>query len=1085
MKTAKRAADVPLEKAETVDYSLVRKRQRRDAAVASEPARDIFQARIGHDVSNATHKKILAGLIALPLTTRGDGNGAVSFVTTAADVGAAPMALLRSRRVAVQTAGAAATEAAAATGAGAGPGASTAMTRKASRAAALRREECDSATAVVGAAVIDEPLSLELLLRASTGFSETRSGDGDATAATQLSSLQKQLSQLAGVDHDGSGRMRGSAVPLRLSGRGSGGALLSRQSASALARAERAEAYDAARRHISRWNELVQLNRRAPHLSFGAEATAVAGGEAAGAAASTSALAARFMPTTELEAAIAEALTASGVAALPATGTSVAERQQGDAAVLAAERSELAWKLAAAETQDGAFAANARRRALRAAGQGGATGFVAELAGAGVDVTKVVDPLAPAHADATAIRARAETLAKLRSMLFYEELKHRRQNKIKSKAYRALKGRADLRQGAAERGEMRELDPGAAAALDAEEARLLVRERVTLKHRTGKGVGGSKWLKRVLSRPGAGGGRNAATKADLVAHLRCSEDLQSRMRATRDEGCDGETGGSGSDGRSEHNSELHPALGEIDALSAAGASSDDIGEARFSADLFDGITSAAAVPKRAVLFVSGGSGELTAGVAAKGALETVNGLLGMRFMRSACERERALAVAADIAAADNLRANEDVLHRGEELGGINGDVGYDDVFWRGDGGEGDDSIGARRLQSLQNHSQQQVPHANGRQVFDGVGAAPRGVVESRSARSSAMENALASVGVGVLGVVTPTSCVLPLASAPLPVPHVAKTSTAANPWLGSAFSSDGTSGPVGAALSRHTAKIRATDHAASCSREAAAGALNVRTLVRLLDAAHAIAPTHEPLKPGNGASAALAAGKSQRGLIRRAFSLAVADDNDQLVAALATEKTTELSEGRGALSKVVTGRGGATGNIAPAKAGWGFWVGQGSSTAEEQAAREVRGSRNVHQGSALARAIVAESSGANNVIGPQAGGTIAATRADAHLRAVFLSEKRDRKLAAFQAGNVPHPFTSREQFERFLRQPAGPEWNTLAASSSMTMPQLLSRAGLIIKPIKYVDIRKTGMRTGESTATSTTGSAFNSWSTSL
>jgi U3 small nucleolar RNA-associated protein 14 len=64
---------------------------------------------------------------------------------------------------------------------------------------------------------------------------------------------------------------------------------------------------------------------------------------------------------------------------------------------------------------------------------------------------------------------------------------------------------------------------------------------MTLRHRVGKGIGGSKWVKRVLARGGggggammeAGGGGGSGTKAALLETLRRSEELAARMRGAK------------------------------------------------------------------------------------------------------------------------------------------------------------------------------------------------------------------------------------------------------------------------------------------------------------------------------------------------------------------------------------------------------------------------------------------------------------------------------------------------------------------------------------------------------------------------
>ena len=63
------------------------------------------------------------------------------------------------------------------------------------------------------------------------------------------------------------------------------------------------------------------------------------------------------------------------------------------------------------------------------------------------------------------------------------------------------------------------------------------------------------------------------------------------------------------------------------------------------------------------------------------------------------------------------------------------------------------------------------------------------------------------------------------------------------------------------------------------------------------------------------------------------------------------------------------------------------------------------------------------------------------------------SVKRDKKAAQFTTAGVPFPFSTREQFERSLRQPLGKEWNTAASHKSLTAPSMKVVQGAVIAPI--------------------------------
>ena len=75
-------------------------------------------------------------------------------------------------------------------------------------------------------------------------------------------------------------------------------------------------------------------------------------------------------------------------------------------------------------------------------------------------------------------------------------------------------------------------------------------------------------------------------------------------------------------------------------------------------------------------------------------------------------------------------------------------------------------------------------------------------------------------------------------------------------------------------------------------------------------------------------------------------------------------------------------------------------------------------------------------------------------RNDAHLKHVIINQQVDKKADAFRIEGVPFPFTSREQYERAMRQPLGREWNASNAFQELNKPEVKTRLGTIIDPIK-------------------------------
>ncbi|RAL00393.1 UTP14 family protein [Aspergillus ibericus CBS 121593] len=73
-------------------------------------------------------------------------------------------------------------------------------------------------------------------------------------------------------------------------------------------------------------------------------------------------------------------------------------------------------------------------------------------------------------------------------------------------------------------------------------------------------------------------------------------------------------------------------------------------------------------------------------------------------------------------------------------------------------------------------------------------------------------------------------------------------------------------------------------------------------------------------------------------------------------------------------------------------------------------------------------------------------------RKDAKLSRVIINEKRIKKNTKYMATQLPHPFETRQQYERSLRLPIGPEWSTKETFQNATKPRVMVKQG-IIKPM--------------------------------
>ena len=141
-----------------------------------------------------------------------------------------------------------------------------------------------------------------------------------------------------------------------------------------------------------------------------------------------------------------------------------------------------------------------------------------------------------------------------------------------------------------------------------------------------------------------------------------------------------------------------------------------------------------------------------------------------------------------------------------------------------------------------------------------------------------------------------------------------------------------------------------------------------------------------------------------RELVAKAFA------GDAVVAEFAAEKASTTTN---EADKVID-------NTLP---GWGTWVGPGLSAR-------------------------ARSRNSNRFLTTQPG-LAPEKRKDAKLDKVIINEKRVKKNAKYLASQLPHPFETKAQYERSLRLPVGPEWQTKETFQGMTKPRVMVKQGVI------------------------------------
>ncbi|KAJ5244333.1 hypothetical protein N7489_004429 [Penicillium chrysogenum] len=105
--------------------------------------------------------------------------------------------------------------------------------------------------------------------------------------------------------------------------------------------------------------------------------------------------------------------------------------------------------------------------------------------------------------------------------------------------------------------------------------------------------------------------------------------------------------------------------------------------------------------------------------------------------------------------------------------------------------------------------------------------------------------------------------------------------------------------------------------------------------------------------------------------------------------------------------------------------GWGSWAGEGVSKRQQKKQKKDL-----------------------NVVA----GVKAHQRKDAKLDRVIINQKRVQKNKKYMASQLPHEFETKQQYERSLRLPLGPEWSTKESFQSGTKPRVMIKQG-IIKPM--------------------------------
>ena len=148
--------------------------------------------------------------------------------------------------------------------------------------------------------------------------------------------------------------------------------------------------------------------------------------------------------------------------------------------------------------------------------------------------SKILDDLGESGLTMEDIKKRQAALSKMRSLLFYEEQKRNKINKIKSKKYRKIRKKQNERAKGKALETAIEADPELAREMAEKEEIERMEERMTLSHKNT-----SKWAKQQLRR---GANLDKESKQALSAQVKLGDDLRKRMNGIGDDDSDDDIG---------------------------------------------------------------------------------------------------------------------------------------------------------------------------------------------------------------------------------------------------------------------------------------------------------------------------------------------------------------------------------------------------------------------------------------------------------------------------------------------------------------------------------------------------------------
>ena len=609
------------------------------------------------------------------------------------------------------------------------------------------------------------------------------------------------------------------------------------------------------------------------------------------------------------------------------------------------------------------------------------------------------------------ILQRRAQMAKMRSVLFYQEQKAKRIKKIKSKMYHKIRNKQLDRFNKVERERLRSLDPELARKLDEEDAKKYAEERFTLRHRNM-----SKWAKNALKR---GQMHKDGTREAVEESLRIGQELKRKQRSVgsdSDESSDEEGSEEDSDsddyedanGRAK--SQTKKLLKKIGQDQESKAVPKGIMGLKFMQRATDSQKKKAREDAELLLKELGGDGEDVAGNgfgngSTRSAMKFGKRQLGQGLVNGAARSAEAPTKARERI---NSLEGSDSESEGEEGADTSAQMTTESGKGRQNGGSTTRKVSQKSKDKAKRSLKKGTFQVGKVAISSGFSTK---IVGSRE-RKGKDGNTVSSVISWDEG---------NLKRNPAKLVEAELKSDDASEANGAVESNEAETGKGnGKPRQRSIQKSKETSKGKEENPWLAKPNKSVGTKKGKGSSKEPVELDTAVLDTGSKTITEENENAEQKAIVQLAFA------GDNVEEQFEKEKAAEVEESTGKPEEKVM-------------SGWGSWAGMGAPAKKKWASKKYNKKKKKQQ---------AEKDAAKEA------------RRDADLKHVIINEKRNKRAAKYNVEAVPHPFKSRAHYEASLRNPLGPEWNTTDAHSALVRPKVIIDHGAIIDPIKMSESYK-------------------------